>query len=686
MKMDETVKMTFPHNLPNGELSVNKIKKMINTARELGGTVYNVAADSGLLSAFHFMELLFDEAVTGEVIMPQHMTVVTEVFVKYSQTEELERIFLYSRNAARDDELIKEGCIEDGKLIIAYDRLKFLHDKGYRCYYQRADENSGLSSNRFKEVFGNDQQRITFHLWDSEFCFVGCGFNQALFVKTMFETAFVMPDIYAVEQSIKAVYAEKIIRERYEPAFSLERVGWDRSVMEELENIRNTLFRRAKMQGEFRFSDSYRILTCQIAYIKVHYSDVYEMVWDDNFEMEDERRNINWDENEEVTLGISISESEGFYAVFRTKNGNIVRVPDMEYTFDTPLFQKYKFRGYLHLKSAGVAASRLALALKHIIQSAQFMFDITVKKVYITCVDGLPTKKEIQDFIEMRKSRLLRRNKNPEENLDVIAYQEITNKNIDGIGIINLAARLAGLSNYEYVEPVTAILNAFETFEKKNRLEKGERGLIYEMSEEWLVLTLVERKEDDSIEVIEQNARFGTVADGYYEEDELDCEEYNPNLDWVLGNSVTNFMMDAGLRALGIYGDNDNDNDAFTELVRSTGRVRRQLKRNEEAKVIFDNGYLNMMEEYPISHFENCYKPLLERNAKFLQEFISEADFEMKDIARIYLLGGEWEYPFARKFIKDFTNREVCCVAPFECVAARGAALMEKSKKKEAEE
>lgn len=674
MKIDETIKMAYPHNLPCGEQYFNKIKKLINTANELGGTVYEVAADAGLLSAWHFLELWFDDVVTEEKILPEDMTIVTEVYVRYPELDELERIFLYSDNAVRDHKLVEEGQIQGGKLIIDYDRLRDLHERGYSCIYQRAEGvNKGITSNRFKDVFGKEQRRIFFKPWDEDYHFIGNGFNQALFMRTVFETVLVMPDIHAVKESIRAVHAEQLVRTEYDATFSLERIELDAHVISELENIRFDLFGRAKMKEYKELRNSYRKLTCQIAYLKVHYPKVYETVWNDDFEADDEKTNINWDETETATLGICLNDYDTSYAICRMKDGRIKRVPNIESPRNIPLVQKYRFKGYGDILNAGVAGSRIALIMKQMITSAEMMFGVSIKKVYVTHIGRLPKSEEIIAAMEEKKERAKKKG-NENGSVDLIAYQEIADKNIDGLGILKWAAELAKLPQMEYIDSLTAIMTAFEKFEQTNSLKPQQIGLIYDFSKRSIAITLVRKRADASLEVIMQQEEMSPEL-SIYDKHELEEDEYNPNLEYVLGSAIDAFMMNAGLRALGIYGENERDEEAFSELRSSVPMVKRQFRRNDVAKIIFDNGYLNMLENYPIENFEECFRPILERNKWFLCNVIADAGISMSDIAKVYLVGEECEYPFVRKSVEDITKQKACCIYPFECVAARGTAL-----------
>ena len=685
MKNERSVCVTFPHNHHCGERAKNDFMKLINTALELGGTVYEVAVDAGLFSAYQFMQNLLDDTIIPEPMAREDMTIVTEVYVRYPEMDVLERVFLASNNAVLDKRLLEAGRLEAGKLVIDYEKLSVLHEKGYTCYYQRSDATTGLSFNRFVDVFGKDQKMIPFKMWDSDCTFVGSGFNQALLVRTIFETVLVMPDIYAVEQCIKAVYAEKLIQERYKPTFTLERAECDAYVLKERELVRLQVFGRRELNEYTELPDSYCRLVEQIAYVKVHYLMVYDIVWDEKFEIEDERTQINWDEHEEVTLGVSISEYDGCYAVFQNKNGKAIRVPNMDCPKDMPLHLKYKFKSCGDLRNAGVAASRLALTLKSMKDSAYMMLDVDVKKICVAFMSEIPVNLDILDFMSDRKEKLKKKGIPKEEDLALIAYKEAPFDILTcGGGVVNWAAELAGLPKPKFAEKIDAIVKAFEDFAKKNHLKEerywlkeNETALIFEMSEERVELTLFEKTGDDNFFEAGLWHKDGPVTDLYYDEDEIDREEYNPNLDWVIGNSLSNFMMDAGLRALGIYGEKENDENAFEELRNSASNVRQQLRRCDSAKVIFDNGYLKMTEDYPIAYFENCYRPLLERNIKYMEEFLDKCDCTMDEIKVIYAIGSEWMYPFVRKYMEEIAPLKTCYLAPFDCVAAKGAAFME---------
>lgn len=674
MEVCEQENIVLPHNLLNGEHCYLKFKKIINTAIELGGTVYEVAGASGLLSAGHFMELVFDEQVTQTKIFSEDMTVVTEVYVQFSENEELDRIFLYSDNADIDDRLKKEGKILEGKLVIPYEKLKTLHAKGYQCLYERAKEGEKDKAQiRYGHSFGKDQKMLSFHLWDDSFTFLGNGFNQALLVRTAFETVFVMPDLHAVKESIKTVHAENLIRENYDADFWMERIDLtDETVQMTVQECMTDIFGRYNEETYEKLPESYRRLLYQIAYIKKYYPKVYETVWSDTFKPDDEKIDMNF-ENEDVSVAITLNEWES-YGVCRMKDGSIKRIPNTEYSYDTPLALKYKFRGYGNILNAGAAGSRMAMIMKDIIKSAELFWDVSVEKVSVTHIGYLPSHSIIETFIKRREKRAMEKG-TFETDANLIAYREMPSENMDGYQVVEWAAQMAELPGYRYVDWITAIVNVYEKTDEKKCLKENEAGLIYYFSSNCLSMFLVRKDMDGTITVIDE-CELPNPEDSIYDWELLEVDEYNPNLDMVLEDDMEEFMLNAGLGALGIYGDNQMDREAFGELRHSTSRVKRQFRRNDKAKLFFNNGYLSMVENYPIERFEACFQPILKDSEEHLQGMIKKAKLAGKEIAKVFLAGEETEYPFIKEHVKRIVKKEVYSINAPICAVARGAVLM----------
>jgi len=675
----ETKKMLLPHNLPDGEMSIKRIKRLINTAIELGGVVYEVAADSGLLSAYRFLELQLESDVDGESMLSEDMTVVTEVYVHFPETDELDRIFLYTENAGKDEELKKEGVILAGKLVIEYDRLKSLHSRGYNCVYEKStDEKIEKVFTRYSRVFGNDWKCVAFRQWDSEAAFIGNGFNRALLARTSFETLLVMPDIYAVEESVKTYYAENLIREKYNASFFIERIPFNNTKIWNIwDEVRKEIFGNFKLEEECQLPEGYKRFIYQAAYIKTYYREVYDTIWIYAYEGDDEPQSISFDVNY-ATLGISLSGFGGSYGVCLMEDGTIKRVPNMSEPFEAPLCSKYKFKGYGFLENAGVAGSRMALIMKNIVNSAEIILGVTIKRVYVTHVGELPSHDKIAMYMERQRVRAEKRGQE-KTSISLIAYKEIEDKRMDGKAVIEWAAELAKLPEFEYVCWPDAIAAAYENSDEKNALKDNGLALLYEFSEDNLCLALMRKDPKIGMDVLWCENIFGPEASAY-DESELDEDEYNPELSMVLSRDMEDYMKSAGLSAIGISGENEVDIAAFQELKDSVYHVKNQFRRNDKVKLFFNNGYFSMDEDYPIERLEHYFGTILKNNDAAIFKILERTGFCLEDIEKVYLAGEECEYPFVREHIEELMEEAVCCISTPVCVAARGAALNKKCK------
>ena len=598
--------LILPHNLPNGQKLIYKIKKMADTAIELGGTVYEIAEESGFLSAVEYMELHFGEKAVDEDQYSEDITVVTEVYVPLNGMEELTRIFLYSEDASLDAELIKEGKIEDGRLVIEQKEIHKLCDSGFHK----------ISDYKF---------------WKSDVVFAENGFRQGLLVKTRYETVIVMPDFYSVEESLRVVEAEARIRERYDPGFCIEKINYP---------------------GE---TGSYRRLASQISFIRNFYPKVYELVWSKGEIFEEETKEFTFDIPDAI-ISINIGEHSSL-GVCMTEDGRIRRIPDINCAKDTPDNLKYTFDGCGDILNAGVAFSKMALIMKAMYQAAELVLDVNVTKAVITFSGRIPGKEEITKAMLERKST----------RLDLLAYEEIKSDHLDGRGLIVKAAGLAKLPETEIADPAVSIAAAYEAYARDGMLSLGEIALIYDLGEEYFTASLIQKNQDVRFEKIgEQLICFPKLSDMKNAADSFSV---------TLDQDMREFMLAQGLRAIGITGKREADRKAFEELTDSIPRVKRQFTRNDCAKLIFHNGYLEMTEDYPVERFEKCYRTVYKKTREAMMQLFSETGFALEDVSKIFLAGAESRYPFLWKDIEEYTGKKVCIIDHLECAAAKGAVI-----------
>lgn len=678
MMKNELREMVLPHNLSKGAYQ-RHFKKLINTANELGGIIYEVAEAAGLFSAERYMQLQFeeneDEEFTTMSPAAEDMTVVTEVYVDFGNGEPMDRIFLYSKDVFRDVQLLQEGIVRDRKLIIPYEKLAGLHEKGYKCFYGNApDGRNGKNFARYTHCFGDDRRLVRYEMWD--WCtYVGNGFNRALMVQTVFENMLVMPDLYAVRESIKTFYAENLIRENYEATFSIERINMrDDGLVAALKAGKVDIMGSGNVSFYRKLPNCYQKLIYQIAYIQTYYPDIYSIVWSEDFEADDEKTDIDIFSTEKTAiLGICLDSQESD-AVCMLEDGSIKRIPNWEYSHDVPLCKKYTFKGYGTFLNAGMAGSRMAIIMKDIIKSTEITFDVQVKKVCITHNGVLPKYEDIDWFMNRRRKRA-EANGIENSSAELIAYEQIADRKPDGAAVIHWATELAGISDYVLTDSLTGSMKVFEN-KYPDAFQKNKPVLMFLFSEKQMGFSLLEKCADGSFEVTKQvTSRHPEEHLGSAEEwvEEADYSSLIELLEWDLEE----FMLEAGLGALGIDRENGSqyDMEALQKLRDNAKKVKKQLRRNDVVSVSFDNGYLTLGEDYPIERFEKCFSEILKTITRCFEALLEDAQIRTTDISGLLMLGEETEYPFVRKHVEQLTGLPARYINASECIEARGAIL-----------
>ena len=238
-------------------------EQLYHTVEELGGTIYEIAKDSGFLSAYKYMLKWTDSEDETENITSDDVTLITECYVYAEGNDMTKRTFLFSED--EEETLLRSiGTQKDGRFLVPMHALKELEKAGYLCL--------------------ND--RLSLSAWTSDYTFLGDGWNRALFVETPMEDVYVMPDIYAVQQAVRIYSAECLIRKKMNPRFFAERINdADEVLLSNMETIIPQVFPEHWLVGykEKTMPSSYQKLVYQICYIRYYYDDIYHQVWTESF-------------------------------------------------------------------------------------------------------------------------------------------------------------------------------------------------------------------------------------------------------------------------------------------------------------------------------------------------------------------------------------------------------------------
>ena len=183
--------------------------------------------------------------------------------------------------------------------------------------------------------------------------------------------------------------------------------------------------------------------------------------------------------------------------------------------------------------------------------------------------------------------------------------------------------------------------------------------LLYQFDESELRFTLFETDELKHTIMLHTVSHLGPEADIYGDEYEAEEDELPPGLREAMASDLDAFMMEKYLRSLGIFGDTEQDEEAFDNLHKSEAEVRKKLRSHSKANIVYKNWYLEINEDYPIERFEKVFLPILYRNDRYLEDFFQEAGVEPENIDTVMVTGSECEYPFVRKHLTEVLEREV---------------------------
>ena len=186
----------------------------------------------------------------------------------------------------------------------------------------------------------------------------------------------------------------------------------------------------------------------------------------------------------------------------------------------------------------------------------------------------------------------------------------------------------------------------------------NEMAMIYRFDELELEITIVNADETGKLEEVCSDSFLCPEHDMYGDDYEADEDELQPRLNEIVASDLDAYMMDKYLRELGIFGESEQDEEAFYNLHQSESAVREELRHSNVAHIMYKNWYLEITDEYPIERFEKLFKPILHRNDSFMENFLKGNGICVDDISKVILTGSECEYPFVRAHLEHILGRK----------------------------
>lgn len=295
----------YPGNSLFWKYFAKRTAYMIGWFRELGGTASEIISKSGLASAYKYVELkeeTFLKETEQEEVVCKKWNIATEVYVHVPGEEELDHVLLFTYSSGKDSYLSQIGKKIAGRQVVEYAELYEAAGHGYDCILCRESERNGKYFARYHNIFGDRAKLCNVTLWSESYAYSGNGRNKLLFMETESDGVMVRPDLYAVQTCAYVIYAEEKIRERLDPAFSIERIDYaDPQVLAEMKEGAVLVFLLENHLALEDFPECYQRLAYQTAYLKHYYAKYYayaivEHCWEkerqENTERKKYRRSI----------------------------------------------------------------------------------------------------------------------------------------------------------------------------------------------------------------------------------------------------------------------------------------------------------------------------------------------------------------------------------------------------------
>ena len=212
--------------------------------------------------------------------------------------------------------------------------------------------------------------------------------------------------------------------------------------------------------------------------------------------------------------------------------------------------------------------------------------------------------------------------------------EEPLEEHLDGAELMEQAVKESGFEYIYTLPEAVAVGYAYEN----GSLQIGETALVYNLGGETFSASLLQKKEDGSLEIIaERIADFGgdelsqAVLTDTYELMEQDLNELG------MGRRESAFESDV----------------AWMHFDENIERVKRQLCRNGKANLMYKNLILEKMEVYTQERFDKVLIPFYQKTEALLNQLFTEEAHRTEEVKKIYLAGGSSQFPYIAEQLEE---------------------------------
>lgn len=223
--------------------------------------------------------------------------------------------------------------------------------------------------------------------------------------------------------------------------------------------------------------------------------------------------------------------------------------------------------------------------------------------------------------------------------------------------LIQKAGQMAGFSKLELIDEPTA---AAIYYASKEKIEVGEKLLVYDLGGGTFDISIIERTEDGFKPL--------TVPLGIERCGGVDFQrKIYEDIIATFNDDIVPILSAGGIAAKQF---------AFMLETEST-RIKHHLSSALKAEAVINLPGTFQFKTYELTRerFQNLIKEDIETTCKKIVDIVKNAGLEMKDIDKVLLVGGSSRIPYVEEAIKTITGKPVSKDADTELIVALGAAI-----------
>jgi len=654
-----------------------RLKKIAECFERIGGIPEEIRRLSGLKE-------IQDLGVLEEEWAREHKPILAlETFVQFSEQDGPAPVYLYREQAENYLDLFREGIVKSGKLVICFDKLSQLAQKGYGCICVKTESRNASFVQACREIFGDYVEERDVKAWGENPPMAQKGLNTVVLlldyrvelteelkenevwknlVREELGDYALTVDLYAVESCMKALETERFIQEAMSAEFSLRE-----DYFEDVVDVWDMLaYLRPGKQGVFiaetggrieDFPQCYQKLAHQTAYMRCYYPDAEEQM--QKAKEETEFQSIN-------AMSISLEEhmSLGAYCA----DTGIVKLVQSQTENLLPIASDYKFEGFGSMLNAGVASSQIGLNIRRIKRRLEDIKGRQLERVMISLPINSPEPELLRkDARERRKKAKA----SQQDKRDWSITSELGLCEATAWDIVKKAAEMAGFSKVSIVPRAYAVAYEYEQSGVIDALVEMETVMVYDWEGEWFSATILQKSHGD-IDILWQETinvpmRKAGVAN---ESPFLECIKEN----------MRQKMCKENQDFLQVFGFDDSYEEAWNAFYHSAEDLMNQVLRGKNSEIRLQSAWGSVSCDYSEKDFTKVFAPYYDKTEQLMEKIIREAGFSLTDISKIFL-AGEWaNYPPLSTWQQAFLGRygKVYKMADTELVPVKGVAHMTK--------